>query len=219
MKAARIATLAAASIAAWISVPSVQADEIDVQFSGVITNTDGAPGINVDDSFTGEFSYSTTDPFDVSVAGQSTYSLTSPEDSESVSVGSFNLALQPLSGINAFVSPGTSSYFLTQDFAPPGTPAISISFYGGSDFLSSQALPDPLNTSAITSGNIGFGFSEDDIDYSVEGSITQVSTVPEPSGLGPLCLATAPLILLLFRRRYQLFSMVTFARRFATPAV
>jgi hypothetical protein len=200
MKFARWGTLAAASVFTFICASSLKADEIDVQFSGVITNTDGTPpGIFVGEAFTGAFSYSTTDPFDVSIGGQSTYSLTSPEDSESLSVGSFGLSLQPLTGVDAFVSPGTSSYFLTQDFETPG---ISIAFYGDSDFLSSQALPDPFNTAGFTGGVIGFNFSEDNVDYLVEGNITQVSNVPESGGLSSICFAALPVGFFLFRRRF-----------------
>ncbi len=182
-------------LAASVCACALKADTIEIQFTGTISSSN-APDISVGESFSGEFTYSTTDPLDVSIGGQSTYSLTSPEDSESVSVGSFNLLLQPLTGLHAFVSPGASSYFLTQDFAMPG---ISIALYGGSDFLSSQALPDPLNTADITGGNIGFGFSEDDINYSVQGNITQVSTAPEPRGVAG-CLGIVALIGLLFRR-------------------
>ena len=203
MKSIRFGIFAAALATLLSYAPAVKADEIEVQFSGVITNTDGAPGMFVGEGFTGGFSYSTSDPFDVSIDGQSTYSLTSPEDNEFVSVGSFSLSLQPLSGVNAFVAPGPSSYFLTQDFVTPGTPGISISFYGGSDFLSSQALPDPLNTLDITSGNIGFSFSQDDADYSVEGNITQVSAASEPHGL---VLVFGFTVLVLLYRRPFIFS-------------
>jgi hypothetical protein len=196
MKAARFVTFATAALVTLICASRLHADQIEVLFSGVISGSN-APGIDVGESFTGGFSYSTTDPFDVSVDGQSTYSLTSPEDFESVSVGSFNLSLQPLPGVDAFVSPGASSYFLTQDFVTPGTPGISIAFNGGSDFLSSQALPDPLNTAAITGGTIGFTFSEDNVDYSVQGNITNVFTTPEPGGAG---LAIVALAVLIFRR-------------------
>ena len=182
----------------------LNADEIQVQFSGAVTDSGGVPGWYVGETFTGEFSYSTTDPFDVSVDGQSTYSLTSPEDSESVSVGSFNLLLQPLTGLHAFVSPGTSSYFLTQDFAAPGTPYMSLAFYGGSGFLSSQALPDPLNTAAITAGNIAFGFSENNVAYGVQGNITQVSTTPEPRSV-VWVLGMLALVALAFRRSFKAF--------------
>ncbi len=182
-----------------ICAAMLPADEIEVQFSGLITSTD-APGMYVGESFSGGFAYSTTDPFDVSIGGQSTYSLTSPEDTEFVSVGSFSLSLQPLAGVDAFVSPGASSYFLTQDFVTPGAPGISIAFYGGSDFLSSQALPDPFNAADITGGNIGFGFSDDNVAYSVQGNITQVSTAPEPRWLGCVCLGIFSLVGLLFRR-------------------
>ena len=199
MKFARYGTFLAALLIALICALSAKADEIEVQFSGALTNTGGAPGLSVGESFTGEFSYSTTDPLDVSIGGQSTYSLTSPEDSESVSVGSFNLLLQPLTGVHAFVSPG-GEYFLTQDLVAPGTPGISISFNGGPGFLPSEALPDPLNTSEITSGSISFTFSQDSVDYAVGGNITQVSTVPEPRGLGWICFAIATLVVMLRRR-------------------
>jgi hypothetical protein len=199
MKFCRLTTSALVVLAASVCAGALRADTIEIQFAGTISGSN-APGISVGESFSGEFTYSTTDPFDVSIGGQSTYSLTSPEDSESVSVGSFNLLLQPLPGVHAFVSPGASSYFLTQDFFTHGTSGISVAFYGGSDFLSSQALPDPLNTADFTGGSIGFGFSEDNVDYSVQGNITQVSTAPEPRGVAECCLGIVALIGLLFRR-------------------
>jgi hypothetical protein len=199
MTFARFGTFPAASVLALMCALSAKADEIEVQFSGVLTNTGGAPGMSVGESFSGDFSYSTADPLDVSIGGQSTYSLTSPEDSESVSVGSFSLLLQPLTGVHAFVSPG-GEYFLTQDFVAPGTAGISISFNGGPGFLPSEALPDPLNTSEITSGSISFTFSEDSVDYAVDGNISQVSTVPEPRGLGWICFAPVSLVVMLRRR-------------------
>jgi hypothetical protein len=201
MKVARFTAFLAAFVLALICALSAKADEIEVQFSGVLSNTGGAPGMSVGESFSGAFSYSTTDLFDVSIGGQSTYSLTSPADSESVSVGSFDLSLQPLTGVHAFVSPG-GEYFLTQDLVAPGTPGISISFNGGPGFLPSEALPDPLNTSEITSGSISFTFSEDSVDYAVDGNITQVSTVPEPRSLGWICFAIGSLVIV--RRRFTI---------------
>jgi hypothetical protein len=198
MKFCRLAASALVVLAASVCASALKADTIEIQFSGTISGTN-APGISVGESFSGEFTYSTTDPFDVSIGGQSTYSLASPEDSESVSAGSFTLLLQPLTGVDAFVSPGAASYFLTQDFVTPGTPGISIAFFGGSDFLSSQALPDPINAADITGGSIGFGFSEDNVAYSVQGDITQVSNAPEPRGVAG-CLGIVALIGLLFRK-------------------
>jgi hypothetical protein len=199
MKFCRLATSALIVLAAFVCAGALNADTIEIQFAGTISGSN-APEISVGESFSGEFTYSTTDPFDVSIGGQSTYSLTSAEDSESVSVGSFALLLQPLTGVHAFVSPGASSYFLTQDFVTPGNSGISVAFYGGSDFLSSQALPDPLNTADITGGNIGFAFSEDNVSYSVQGNITQVSTAPEPRGVAGCCVGIVALLGLFFRK-------------------
>ena len=195
MKFARFGALAITALA--MACASMKADEIVVQFSGVITNAGGAPGLDLGDSFTGEFSYSTTDPLDVSIGGQSTYSLTSLADQEFVTVGAFDLSIQPLTGVHAVVSPGAASFFAIQDFSNPG---ISITLNGGSSFLSSQALPDPLLTADVTSGNIGFQFSASDVDYSVQGNITQVSAVPEPRGASWASLGIVALLALVFRQ-------------------
>jgi hypothetical protein len=155
--------------------------------------------VSVGDSFSGYFTYSASDPFDILISGQSEYSLTSPEDSEFVSVDGINVTVQPLTGVHAFVVPSAESFF-TQDFGTPGTPIISLTFSGNSDFLTSGSLPDPFNAQDFTSGNIGFDFSLDNVDYSVQGNITGVSTVPEPRGIGLLCFGIVALALLLFRR-------------------
>jgi len=180
-----------------VCVSAVKADEIEVQFSGVVTGSSG-PAISVGDSFSGYLTYSTSDPFEVLVLGQSEYSLTSPEDSEFVSLDGIDVAVQPLTGVHAFVVPSTESFF-TQDFVTPGTPGISLTFGGNSDFLTSGSLPDPFNAQDVTSGSIGFGFSLDDVDYSVQGNITQVSEAPEPRGVAWVCFAGLALVLARFR--------------------
>jgi len=214
MKIARFGALAVA-VFAMVCASMVKADEIEVQFSGVVTDSSG-PAVSVGDSFSGYFTYSASDPFDILFLGQSEYSLTSPEDSESVSVDGIDVTVQPLTGVHGFVVPSTESFF-TQDFVTPGTPGISLTFSGNSDFLTSGSLPDPFNAQDFTSGNIGFGFSLDDVDYSVQGNITEVSTVPEPRGIGLLCFGAVALALLL--RRAHSLSILKFARRLATPAV
>ncbi|MGP0071102.1 MAG: hypothetical protein ACLPWF_04115 [Bryobacteraceae bacterium] len=216
MKSARLTALTLASAAALLCSSAAQADQIEVQFSGVITNAGGAPGISVGETFTGGFSYSAADPLDVSIGGQSTYSLTSPPDNEFVSVGALDLSIQPLTGVHAVVAPGAASFFSIQDFSNPG---ISITLNGGSSFLSSQALPDPLLTADVTSGSIGFQFSQDSVNYIVDGNITQVSNVPEPRGSVLACLGILALVFLLSRCGAHIFSIFTSARRFATPAV
>lgn len=192
-----------------------KADEIEVQFSGVVTDSNG-PAVSVGDSFSGYFTYSSSDPFDILFLGQYEYSLTSPEDSQFVSVDGIDVTVQPLTGVDAFAVPSTESFF-TQDFAGPGTPLISLTFSGNSDFLTSGSLPDPFNAQDFASGNIGFGFSLDDVDYSVQGNISGVSTVPEPRGIGSLCFGIVALAVLL--RRAHSRSILRVARRFATPAV
>ena len=214
MEFARFRALVAAALAMGC-VSMVKADEIEVQFSGAITDSSG-PAVSVGDTFSGYFTYSSSDPFDILILGQSEYSLTSPEDSEFVSVDGIEVTVQPLTGVHAFVVPSTESFF-TQDFVSPGTPGISLTFSGNSDFLTSGSLPDPFNAQDITSGNIGFLFPLDDVDYSVQGNITEVSAVPEPRGVGLLCFGIGALALLL-RRAHDL-SILKFARRFATPAV
>lgn len=183
---------------AMVCASVVKAGEIEVQFSGVVTGSSG-PAVSVGDSFSGYFTYSASDPFDILILGQSEYSLTSPEDSEFVSVDGINVTVQPLTGVHAFVEPSTESFF-TQDFVTAGTPGISLSFSGNSDFLTSGSLPDPFNALDFTSGNIGFGFSLDNVDYSVQGNITEVSTVPEPHGIGLLCFGSVALAVLILRR-------------------
>jgi hypothetical protein len=215
MKVARFGALAVAALV-MVCASMVKADEIEVQFSGVVTNSNG-PAVSVGDSFSGYFTYSAGDPFDILFLGQSEYSLTSPEDSEFVAVDGIDVTVHPLTGVHAFVVPSTESFF-TQDFVAPGTPGISLTFSGNSDFLTSGSLPDPFKAQDFTSGNIGFGFSLDDVDYSVQGNITQVSNVPEPRGSLPACVGILALVFLL-RRSAHILSIVTRARRFATPAV
>ena len=78
-----------------------KADEIEVQFSGVVTDSNG-PAVSVGDSFSGYFTYSSSDPFDILFLGQYEYSLTSPEDSQFVSVDGIDVTVQPLTGVDAF---------------------------------------------------------------------------------------------------------------------
>jgi hypothetical protein len=94
MKIARFGALAVA-VFAMVCASMVKADEIEVQFSGVVTDSSG-PAVSVGDSFSGYFTYSASDPFDILFLGQSEYSLTSPEDSESVSVDGIDVTVQPL---------------------------------------------------------------------------------------------------------------------------
>jgi len=199
MKFSRFSAIALAA-GVIVSASMLKADEIEVQFSGVITNSSG-PAVSVGDSFSGYFTYSTGDPLDIVFLGQSEYSLTSPEDSEFVSVDGIDVSLQPPTGVRAFVDPSTESFF-TQDFVTPGTDGISLTFTGNSNFLTSGSLPDPFNAQDFTSGDIGFDFSLDDVDYSVQGNITEVSSTPEPRGLGLACFAMLGAVLL-FRRRFK----------------
>jgi hypothetical protein len=197
MKFARFGALAVTALA-MAGASIVKADEIEVQFSGVVTDSNG-PAVSVGDSFSGYFTYSSSDPFDVLLLGQSEYSLTSPEDSEFVSVDGIDVTVQPPTGVHAFVVPSTESFF-TQDFGGPGTPLISLTFSGNSDFLTSGSLPDPFNAQDFTSGNIGFDFSLGDVDYSVQGNITEVSAAPEPRGVSWACWGIVALIALVYRR-------------------
>lgn len=199
MKSDRVATRAAVLASLLCVAKLLSADTVTVQFAGVVTQSSG-PAVYAGESFSGGFTYSTTDPFMVAVGGQSEYLLTSPDDSKFVSVGTFSLVHQPLTGVYAIVVPGPTSCFFTQDFVVPGATGISLQFCGGPNFAGSGALPDPFNVQDFTFGDIGFVFSADDVSYSVQGDITEVSTVPEPRGLGFACLVILPLAVLRLRR-------------------
>lgn len=217
MKFRRLATPAAIAVV-LVCASSLTADTIGVQFGGTITTTN-APGISVGESFSGGFTYTTTDPLETSIAGLNSYAMVSPEDSVFVSVGGLDLSLaQPLSGVTAIVGQGPLSidtnpdqdFFAIQSFSSPGTTSvgISIQLIGDLNFLSSGALPDPFNAADVTLGggsgltsSIGFDFTDaKNNSYTVEGEITQISTVPEPRGLGLASLGVLALALLAFRR-------------------
>ena len=207
MTSARLATLAGA----WVVLicPSfLKADEIEVQFAATISMTT-APDLYVGESFTGEFTYSTTDPLETSIGGVNSYALVSSEDSLSVSVASLNLSFAlPPSGATAIVGQApvyfdtnpNQNYFAIQDFSNPG---MSIQLVGDPNFFSSDALPDPFNAFDITLGsspgltsNVGFDFG----GYATEGDLTQISTVPEPRELEVACLGMASIFGLFLRR-------------------
>ena len=206
MKSCRLATLAWAAVAAFSCASSAMADLVAVNFAGTIyaTNT---PGISVGDSFSGGFSYSTTDAFAGLSGGLYSYLLTSPGDSLSVSVGGSTLSLgNPLAGLSALVGLGPLSfdsnpnqdYFAVEaasnagtvstSFAIPGYnfAGLSVELVGDLNFLSSGALPNPFNTSDVTFGfgsgsvasDVNFDFADAKGDvYYTVGEITQVSTV------------------------------------------
>jgi hypothetical protein len=230
MKFCRFATLA---VAAFSCASSARADIVAVNFTGTIyaTNT---PGISAGDSFSGSFSYSTADTFEGSSGGLDSYLLTSPGDSLSVSVDGSTLSLgQPLSGVTAQVGLGPltfdsnpdQDYFAIQGGSSAGTVStsfdipgydfagLSVQLVGGLNFLSSDALPDPFNTSDVTPGLVSgsidsvvsFDFADANNDvYYTAGYITEVSpeisAVPEPHGVGLACLGIVALALVRVRR-------------------
>jgi hypothetical protein len=204
MKFYRFATLAWAAVALFSSASLVRADTVEVNFNGLIyaTNT---PGISAGDSFSGSFSYSTSDPFEGSSGGLDTYLLTSPEDGLSVSVDGSTLSLgQPLSGVTAIiglaplsfdsnphqdyfaVEGGSSAGTVSTSFDLPGYAyaGLSVQLVGAPSFLSPGALPDPLNTSDVTLGLVSgainsvvsFDFEDANSDvYFTAGYITELS--------------------------------------------
>ncbi|HEY2123057.1 MAG TPA: hypothetical protein VGH07_05640, partial [Chthoniobacterales bacterium] len=147
---ARCGALAVAASVALVWICSAKADEVEVQFSGVITSTN-APGLFTGEGFSGGFSYSTTDPFLTSAFGLTDYSLVSPEDGLFVSAGGLDASVAPPANVlTAVVGQGPLSfdpdpaqaYFSIQSFSS-GT--VSIQLIGNSNFLTSDALPDPLS--------------------------------------------------------------------------
>lgn len=186
----RLALIAAAAFTLNFG-SSLRADEIYVQFSGTISLTD-VPGEFVGETFSGGFSYSTTDPFVVTVDGLSEYSLVSPLDSAFGSVGGLSVFIAPPDGLTATLGQGpliidsdpNQDYFSIQTASGPAR-RISIQMLGDLNFLSSSSLPDPFNAGHVTLGpeslptSVGFFFG----GYSAEGDITEISTVPEPRGV------------------------------------
>jgi hypothetical protein len=233
MKFCRSATLALAAVTALSCASPIRADIVEVDFTGTIyaTNT---PGISAGESFSGSFSYSTADTFEGSSGGLDSYLLSSPEDSLSVSVAGSTLSLgEPLAGVTALVGLGPLSfdsnpdqdYFAIEAASNAGTVStsfdipgynfagLSVQLVGGLSFLSSDALPDPFNTSDVTLGLgagsvdsiLSFDFTDANNDvYYTAGYITEISpvisAVPEPRSLGLACLGFVALALLLFRR-------------------
>ena len=210
---------------------SARADTVEVNFAGLIY-ANNTPGISTGEMFSGSFSYSTTDTFEGSSGGRNTDP--SSDDSLSVSVGGSTLSLgQLLFGVTALVGLGPLSfdsnpnqdYFAVEGGSSAGTVSttfdvpgyeyagLSVQLVGGLNFLSSDALPDPLNTSDVTLGLVSgsidsvvsfdFEDAENDVFYT-SGYITEisaVSAVPEPHGVSLACLGMVALALLLFRSR------------------
>src|ERR1700722_9735389 len=189
-------------------ISSARADTIDVQFAGTIfvSNT---PGITPGESFSGGFSYSTTDTFEGSSNGLNSFNLTSPEDSLFVSIGGLTVSLgQPVSGVTALVglaplsfdSDPTQDYFAVESDSSSGTVStsfdipgldfdgLSVQLIGDTNFLSSGALPDPFDTSDVLFGldtnglssSITLNFADANDDvFLTLGEITEVSAVTE----------------------------------------
>jgi hypothetical protein len=174
------------------------ADQINVQFSGII-NLSSAAGVEVGESFSGGFSYSTNDLFETSVDGLYEYSMVSSEDSLFVSVGGLEVSLAPpVNGMTinvgqgpVFIDPNPDQDYFSIQTSSTSASRISIQLLGDLAFLSSSALPDPFNAGDITLGpeslpssvSIFFGSS------SASGNITEISTVPEPRGMAWVGLA------------------------------
>jgi hypothetical protein len=216
-------------------ISSARADTIDVQFAGTIfvSNT---PGITPGESFSGGFSYSTTDSFEGSSNGLNSFNLASAEDSLFVSIGGSTVSLgQPVSGVTTLVglapltfdSDPNQDYFAIESDSSSGTVSsnfdipgldfdgLSVQLIGDTNFLSSGALPDPIDTGDVifgldTSGlsssiTLNFADANNDVFFTV-GEINDVSAVtesavPEPHGLNLACMAPVAVALLFFRRR------------------
>jgi hypothetical protein len=201
-------------------ISSARADTIDVQFGGTIfvSNT---PGITPGESFSGGFSYSTTDPFEGSSNGLNSFNLASPEDSLFVSIGGSSVSLgQPLSGVTTLVglapltfdSDPNQDYFAIESDSTSGTVStsfdipgldfdgVSIQLIGDTSFLRSNALPDPFDT-----GDVIFGLDTNGLSSSITldfadannnvfftvGQITEVTESAVPEPRG-LSLACLP---------------------------
>jgi len=234
MERSRLASLVVSAAVVLSCVASARADTIEVQFTGTIfvTNT---PGITPGESFSGGFSYSTADTFEGSSNGLNSFNLTSPEDSLFVSIGGSTVSLgPPVSGVTALVglaplsfdSDPNQDYFAIESDSSSGTVStnfdipgfhfdgLSAQLIGDSNFLSSGALPDPLDTSHVIFGldtnglsssiTLNFADANNDVFFTV-GDISEVSAVtesavPEPHGLSLACLAIVALAFLFFRR-------------------
>jgi hypothetical protein len=209
MEFSRFVTLATVFAVALFCASRAMADQINVQFSGII-NLSNAPGVEVGESFSGGFSYSTNDLFDTSVDGLYEYSMVSPEDSLFVSVGGLEVSLAPpLNGMTidlgqgpVFIDPNPDQDYFSIQTSSTSASRISIQLLGDLAFLSSSALPDPFNAGDVTLGpeslpssvSIFFGSS------SASGNITEISAVPEPRGMAWVGLALITLAALVSRR-------------------
>ncbi len=185
------------------------ADQISVQFSGII-NLSSAPGVEVGESFSGGFSYSTSDLFETSADRLYEYSMVSPEDSLFVSVGGLEVSLAPpLNSMTidvgqgpVFIDPNPDQDYFSIQTSSTSASRISIQLLGDLAFLTSSALPDPFNAGDVTLGpeslpsSVGIFFGAS----SASGNITEISAVPEPRGMAWVGLALIALAAFVSRR-------------------
>jgi hypothetical protein len=208
MKHSRWASLVVSAAVLLSYVASAKADTIEVQFSGTIFVSD-TPGITSGESFSGGFTYSTTDTFEGSSNGLNSFNLTDPEDNLFVSIGGSTVSLgQPVSGVTALIglaplsfdSDPNQDYFAVESDSSSGTVStsfdipgvhfdgLSTQLIGNTNFLSSGALPDPFDTSDVIFGldtnglssSITLNFADANNDVLFTvGEITDVSAVTE----------------------------------------
>jgi hypothetical protein len=201
-------------------ISSAKADTIAVQFAGTVFVSD-TPGITSGESFSGGFSYSTTDTLEGSSNGLNSFDLASPEDSLFVSIGGSTVSLgQPVSGVTALVglapltfdSDPKQDYFAIESDSTSGTVStsfdipgldfdgVSIQLIGDANFLSSNALPDPFDTGDVffgldtngLSSSITLDFADANNDvFFTVGQVTEVTESAVPEPHG-LSLACLP---------------------------